>query len=44
MMPRVERSRVQAVAVQGGVLAVELLGDHDLATGEPGQVRDPHVV
>ncbi len=41
---RVERARVQAVRVEGGVLPVELLGHHDLASGQPRQSDGPDVV
>ncbi len=44
VVARVERARVQAVRVQGGVLPVELLGDHDLAPGQPRQPGGAHVV
>lgn len=40
-MPGIERAGVQAVPVQGGVLTVELLGDHDLAAGQPGYAGSP---
>ncbi|MFB7557754.1 hypothetical protein [Streptomyces brevispora] len=35
---------MQSVGVQGRVLAVQLLGDHDLRTGEVRETGEPHVV
>jgi hypothetical protein len=40
----VERAGVQAVGVQRGVLAVQLLGHDDLATAQAGQVGHPEIV
>lgn len=44
MVRRIQRPGVQPAGIEGGVLPVEFLGDHDLAAAQPGQITGSYVV